>query len=113
MHSSGRISLVATPKHGEPLLDSRIVHTCLPVVQMREPSTQGFAWVYASFGSYPSLDAYDYADTSTASGFHQVQLSNPTPDTDVPMVIDVYGSPFAVQGQPVPYDLGAWYPPQP
>jgi hypothetical protein len=64
------------------------------LISMKETSTTGRLWLFASLNGYPTLDGYETSHISTKSNFHEVHFIF---EEQAPHVfyIGVYGSPYA------------------
>jgi len=85
-----------------------VSNTTYLAVEVKESSTKGFVWVYASKGRQPDTRNYDESDKETNSKFHRIHIEFSTPTTEQ-WIIGVYANPFA--NGDIPYQIAAWYPP--
>ncbi len=86
-------------------------HSSSGVISLKEKSTAGMLWLFASFTGTPSLTSFDFAEKSTLSKIHEISLPLAQQHSRS-IVVGVYGSPYISRAKvEVPFDIILWISP--
>jgi len=77
-------------------------------VVLQEQASVGDIWLYVS-NSFPTIRQYLYSDVQTNTNTHVISFQN-NGQQAISFQIGVYGNPYVLPGQAIPYHLTAWSP---
>jgi len=80
-------------------------------ILINEQQVQGGLWLFVRVGGFPTLDNYDYFDTTLNVKQHKINIHTVPGHQTVTYYIGVYGSPYVLNNVNAVYDVIAWYPP--